>query len=73
MLRDGIDHYVPERDPGGSALARERDQLDASVRYRAEEIQRINNSLEMRSRLYEAKNAGRNRVVVELASTPVQT
>lgn len=50
-LRKGIDHYVKERDLAMDALARERDQLDARVRERTEEIRRINNFLEMLSRL----------------------
>ncbi|MDX1799870.1 MAG: diguanylate cyclase [Marinobacter sp.] len=50
-LREGIDHYVLERDLAMDALARERDQLDARVRERTEEIRRINNYLEMLSRL----------------------
>ncbi len=50
-LGDGINHYVRERDLAMEALARERDQLDARVRERTEEIRRINNYLEMLSRL----------------------
>lgn len=50
-LQDGIDHYVLERDLAMETLAQERDQLDARVRERTEEIRRINNYLEMLSRL----------------------
>ncbi|WP_166255148.1 diguanylate cyclase [Marinobacter salicampi] len=49
-LREGIAQSMAERDSVVEELARERDQLDARVRERTDEVRQINNFLEMLSR-----------------------
>lgn len=49
-LREGIAQSMAERDAVVEELARERDQLDARVRERTDEVRQINNFLEMLSR-----------------------
>lgn len=49
-LRSNIGHFIRERNRITEELAQERDQLDARVRERTDDIRRINNHLEMLSR-----------------------